>query len=318
MADLSRRELLSSAAAGLAATTGGLRRGRVLGDASREHASSSGADGFAPERHAFGFRNWSGEGAFETQHDHERISEAEAAAVVDRWRTEVAALDVSEERAGAIARDVYEGVNRRSGTNGHCFGMIYAAQQYHRDPDSIPAPAARACDIPKPTGEYAPVGDDIDRYHNEQFLDFGCWWTGRALRLPKELAPIDYGVQLSKIRAAVDAGGTIGLGLGDSLRDAIHVVLAYDYESTADGTRVAVYDPNYHAGDYRDGRATGSVWFETGGETVRAAASGGFGRVMTLPRTREADTSRFLAEGLETDLRTTFSLLFDRASAGVR
>ena len=321
MADLSRRDLLSSAAGGLVAVTtgGGLRRRRTRVSAHQQDIDPPEEKGFTPEQHAFGFRNWgAGNGiSFDTQHDHERISETEAAAVVERWQAQVPALNASGERAESIARNVYEGVNGRSGTNGHCFGMIYAAQQYHRDPDSIPVPATRASDIPKPTGEYAPVGDDIDRYHNEQFLDFDCWWTGPLLRLPRELAPIDYGVQQSRIQTAIDEGETIGLGLGNSLQDAIHVVLAYDYEPTTDGIRVAVYDPNYRASDFRDGRATGSVRFKTAGRTVRVATSGGFRRVMTLPQTREVDASRFLAEGLETDLRTTLSFLFDWANATV-
>jgi hypothetical protein len=268
---------------------------------------------FDPTVHGFGFKNWATDPSntkFTPPHDHSRISKEEATEAVGEWNREIEGFDISHRAADSLATDVYHAVNKGSATAGHCLGMVYAAQQYFKNPDSLPVDVDSADDIKEPTGDYAPVGQDIDRYHNEQQIDADVWWSPRILKAPKEIAPIDYQKQLDRITTAIDAGETIPLALGDSFKMTGHVVLAYDYEETGTGTRVQVYDPKFRASEYPDQLSI--IGFDESGENVTAQSSRGYERVLTLPESTEAHPGLFLAEGLTTDLASVFQLLFSR------
>lgn len=246
----SRRALLRSTV-GLGATAIGLT------GISRWSAAE---DGFDPERHGFGFRNW---GAGQREF-HIPVAETDPAQVAVRdhifteWdgRAE-SVFDVELRQTNdvfleALATLLRIAIVQRAGTNGYCYGMSLAAQAYYESPSSIPIDRRYASDIRHPaeplSEPVAPVYRDIAQLQADQYLRFRSWLGRRAMLWPER---IDVAAQLRDIRAVVDVFGTAQVFLFAGSTKG-HQVLAYDYEDHADGTSVSVYDPNFSASSYED------------------------------------------------------------------
>lgn len=163
----------------------------------------------------------------------------------------------------ALALQVYVNVNQGAATNGHCYGMVYAADTYYHSPAELPEDATSASAIPKPTGEFESVGDDIDYYHNTQYLEFDAWYARQVLFSSE---PLDYEAQLGAITSAIDETGTAGLSLHATQRGWGHQILATGYTRRENSVEVSVYDPNIAAEPSTyDGEAAPSVTFDTSG-----------------------------------------------------
>lgn len=276
----SRRELLAGIAgialAGSRPAAG--RSGPADGATATDRRANAGRpaqrDEFDPAVHGFGFRNWSTREAVFATHDHDAVDEAEVRRLLGRrWERParrtlgVDVLGLSDALLAAITKQVYVSVNQLSGTNGHCYGMVFAAQQYYEDPGSVPLDRGTASEFDHPEApvddpETGPVARDVDHYHLTQFLDFRSWLGRRAMAWPSW---IDYRRQLNRVTAAIDEFGTAGLTVFDSGNRASHQVLAYDYRRTADATRLFVYDPNYPAGRYARSADPPAVVVDTSG-----------------------------------------------------
>ncbi len=268
---------------------------------------------FRPATNGFGFKNWKTDpqtASFEPRHNHDSVTQDESAAIVRQWVQNVDEFDVSDKIAKSIGTDLYHSVNRGTAANGHCVGMIYTAREFYNQSESIPADATSASEIEKPTGMYSAVGTSIDQYHNQQYFDFDFWWSTRVLRLPSEIAPIDYQRQVERIQEAIDAGETIPVALGNSFQSSGHAVLAYDYEESDSGILVHVYDPNNEASAYPDKMSF--IGFDTSGSRITANSSLGYQRILTLPRSPDVDAGKFLAAGLNAELTSLFESLFQR------
>ena len=153
-----------------------------------------------------------------------------------------------------VARQLYVAVNQLSATNGHCYGMVFTAQRYYENPDSIPLgreSASRLAHPEKSTGGREPaVGSDIDHYQNKQFLS-PYSWLGR--RRAYGLGDIDYRAEVATITAAVGEYGTAGITVFNPNSLYSHQVLVYGYERDAEGITFRIYDPNVPAPDYARG-----------------------------------------------------------------
>lgn len=186
--------------------------------------------------------------------------------------------------------------------------------QYFDDPDSIPVDVTQASSIKKPTGRFSTVGSDIDRHHNQQFLDFDLWWSSCVVgvRDVDVIASIDYETQMERIKRVIDAGQVIPVALGtSSLTDTrAHAVLAYDYKETQRGLYVRAYNPNYKASEQPGGR--GNFGFNTKGDSITVSAFRGFDRVMTLPQTPHTDEGTLLAASLKNKPGELFNTLLQR------
>lgn len=265
----SRRGFLGGlSATAVTATLGGRARAvvgrpRVRGDA--EH-------GFDPASHGFGFVNWSSSSTRFPEHDHDAVTEAEIrTAILDGWggplRRVGIDLAASPELVETIARQVYVSANQLSASNGHCYGMTYAAQRYFERPDEVPLgrPSASAFshpEVPVDAPGKGPVATDVDALQTSQLLDPNAWIGRRGLLAP-EL--IDLGRQLGNLRAVLDDYGTAGITLVDSSSARSHQVLAYDARRRNGRTDVAIYDPNQPASDYEDGPRTLTLGRDVGG-----------------------------------------------------
>lgn len=268
---------------------------------------------FRPATNGFGFENWKTEpqtASFEPPHNHDRVTQEESAAVVRQWDQNVDEFEIPDRIVESIGSDLYYSVNQGTAANGHCVGMIYTAREFYNQPESIPGDATSASEIEKPTGSYSAVGASIDQYHNQQYFDFNFWWSTRVLRLPSEIAPIDYQRQIKRIQEAIDAGETIPIALGNSFQSSGHAVLAYDYEESDSGVLVRVYDPNNDASAYPDTMSV--VGFDTSGSEITASSSLGYQRILTLPQSPDVDAGKYLAAGLNAELTSLFGSLFQR------
>lgn len=238
---------------------------------------------FGPEENGFGFRNWSPASQY-----FEAPSEPSRASIRERIRTgwrdrsrELIGLDTSElpaRAADAIATQLRLAVVQRAGTNGHCYGMVLAAQQYFERPETIPVDRRTASEIEDPTVPVeeptAPVYEDIVRLQAEQYLRFRPWLGRRALLRP---AWIDTGAVLRDVRSVIDALGSATLTLYDGSLYA-HQVLGYRYEGVGDGTVISIYDPNRPAVTYRGERP--ALRFTRDGDTVSMDAYGRYTGVL--------------------------------------
>lgn len=242
----------ATAAATGALTTGSTRRGRA--QRTPEHS-----DAFDPTVHGFGFRNWGTSGSMYAEHDHDTVDEEQVRRVIRRRWDEPAARhlgvdvsDVERRTFDAIAKQLYVSINQGSATNGHCYGMVFAAQQYYDRPETVPLDRSVASELTHPEAPVdqpstAPVGREIDLFHVTQFLNFDAWIGRRAMLRPSW---IDYERQLDALTTAVDVTGTAGITLFETYDRPSHQVLVYDYERSGDRTRLFVYDPNYPAARY--------------------------------------------------------------------
>lgn len=210
------------------------------------------SDRFDPTVHGFGFPNWWGERgcsvlaedcpegrAFTVEYEPV-AREAVRAAVSGGW-----VVDPTVETTELLVRLVHSLAVRQLATNGHCYGMTLAAEDYRRDPASLPAARESASDVPRPTGSYEPVGRRIRAFHADQLLDSAALWLS-LLALDLGRANAVASVELAT--AAIDETGTAVLMFG-GLADG-HQVLAYDYEAGDDGVRFALYDPELPADEY--------------------------------------------------------------------
>ncbi|WP_115863889.1 hypothetical protein [Halorussus litoreus] len=300
--ETSRRALLSGLA-GLSVAGSGRVVGTSAADGSRvdpgrpgdRRASATRArqgdrrtrqrDGFDPSIHGFGFQNWSTRESVFTEHDHEAVDEGQVRRLLGRrWEgparrvLDVNVLKLPDTLFDAIAKQLYVSVNQQSGTNGHCYGMVFAAQQYFEDPGSVPLDREVASEFTHPETpvedrENGPVAAEIDYYHITQFFDLHSWLGRRAILRP---GWIDYERQLDRIAAVVDEFGTAGITVFDSQTRASHQVLVYDYSREPDATRLFVYDPNYRAGRYARPRPPEPIEVDTTGSepTVRPYGKG--------------------------------------------
>lgn len=254
-----RRRILA-AMAGVGVAGSGFGAGRALaGDHVEEHERR-----FQPTEDGFGFANWSTVDGGPAP-SVPTIGEGDVVATIrEEWREPVREhLGLGVERlpstlVSAIAKQIYTSLNQLSGTNGHCYGMVFAAQRYHEEPATIPLNRSRASQFVQPDEpigqpDVHPVLDEIEHFHRRQFTDFYAWLGRRAAFRPRW---IDYPEQLRDLTATVNAFGTAGITLVDTDDNAQHQVLVHDYEASPGLVTLEVYDPNVPASRYPDRRST--------------------------------------------------------------
>ncbi|SDM54205.1 hypothetical protein SAMN04487949_2014 [Halogranum gelatinilyticum] len=266
-----RRRFLGSVAA-LPAVAGGLS---AVGDVRARRSVA--ASRFDPAVDGLGFRNWSTADLTFPEHDHTQVSETEIRRTIKRdWKDPLESLfDVSvnglpSALINTIAEQLYVTANQLSSTNGHCYGMVFTAQQYFEQPETVPfdvdAPSEVAHpETPTDDPDYGPVADEIDLYQTSQALNLHAWFGRRNLLVPQW---IDYERQLENLTAVVDDRGTAGITVFDPATKLAHQVLVYGYETETDGVRLYVYDPNFAAQFYERwaNRQAASIYVDTSGD----------------------------------------------------
>lgn len=261
-----RRRLLQFAAGGAAGTMWGtVDRPRSLApDGSSLDAPAPAEDGFDPALHGYSFPNWAGDVGTAADGDEFAFEPGQLSREDVRGTIEEAwTAGLSEAATNLMTRIVYSWIGGGAATNGHCYGMIFSADEYFRDPSALPADADVTSEIPQPTGPYERVGDRIRRLQTSQLLRAEPFWFA-FLGFRWGLG--DQQESLRQLTTSIDETGTGGLILNGEA-DA-HQVLAYEYERTDDGTVVGVYDPNHDAGDYQDGDPWTLVVDEETGEVI--------------------------------------------------
>lgn len=240
-------------------------------------ASTASGGRFDPASDGFGFRNWSTTDPQYPTHDHSHVSEDEIRRTIKRnWKKPMASLlDVSVSGlpsvlVNTIAEQVYVTANQLSATNGHCYGMVFTAQQYFEEPDTFPLgvdgpPAVENPEAPTGDAKRGPVADEVDLYQTSQALSLYAWLGRRNMVRPKW---IDYEAQLANLTAVVDEMGTAGITIFDPASNVAHQVLVYDYEVQAKQTRLSLYDPNFAARFYRraQNRKRATITVDTSGD----------------------------------------------------
>lgn len=246
---LSRRSFLAAASAGAVAAVPFVRGS----SREREGEPAAVAGGFDPTRHGFGFHNWRIQrGPYPGVDGSDPETE-----FVERWHAPFRhAFDsplgsMPGRLREALAGHAREGLLEATRTNGYCYGMVFAAQQYFERPETLPAGFEHAGEITHPEAPLSipetPVLDDVVDYHTAQYLDFYAWFGRYALAEPEW---IDYDEQLRELTAAIDRHGTAGVTLVSRTSVRSHQVLAYGYERRPGRVSIAVYDPNYVAATY--------------------------------------------------------------------
>ena len=224
----------------------------------RINLSNYNKESFDPDIHAFDFNNWSvvgpdEEAAFDPAHNHRNISLNEVKTIIEQeWKTELEEYNITTlGPQSALALLLYVNNNQGSATRGHCFGMVFTAQEYFEQPDNIPVDVSSVDEIPRPTGEYSSVGDRIDFYQNTAYLNFDTYTRGEII-LKNRSTDINYDNNLEKIKNSIDDAGTAPIGLSQYIpapsdepsKWKAHQVLAYDYTEDTEVTSIDVYDPN--------------------------------------------------------------------------
>lgn len=260
---LTRRHVLWGAATALVST-------RAVGQPVPDREPRASAR-FTPVVHGFGFRNWSPESQYFDLPPTGDPNSIETR-IRTGWREQSrAVLDMNSATLPAplleaLATNLRVSIAHFAGTNGHCYGMVLAAQQYFDHPETIPVDRGTASEIEDPTipldRPETPVYQDIVRLQADQFLRFRAWLGRRALVHPEW---IDTDAVLRDVRSVVERFGTASLLLF-SERLYGHQVLAYGYVDHGDEIEVSVYDPNRTAGSYR--HQYDAVWFDRGREGV--------------------------------------------------
>jgi hypothetical protein len=140
-------------------------------------------------------------------------------------------------------------------TNGRCGGMTYAALDYfHRGraaPAYEPRSPARVPPDAHPLARYL-YRRQLESFGNDSALRFLAWTL-----FPDEGLPFAKGVrrwtedEISKVRAAIDAGRPVPLGLIGARKlpevgRRNHQAVAFGYHRVAGGVDLLVYDPNNH------------------------------------------------------------------------
>ncbi|EJN58462.1 hypothetical protein [Halogranum rubrum] len=233
---------------------------------------------FDPAVHGFGFRNWATTDPIVPSHDHRDVSEREVRRTIKRdWKDplesvfDVEMSGLPSTLVNTIAEQVYVTANQLSATNGHCYGMVFTAQQYFERPDTLPFDVDAASDVRHPEApterpDSGPVAEEVDLYQTTQALSLYSWFGRRNLINP---AWIDYEQQLTNLTAVVDELGTAGITLYDPKTRLAHQALVYDYERSPTGVSLSLYDPNFRARFYKRSanRRAARLFVDTTGDT---------------------------------------------------
>lgn len=216
-------------------------------------------DAFAPRTDGFNFFNWGGDKCWDGAcHDHDAVSREEIKRILsDLWPS-----SLGEEYLTGIVEFVYNELNSQAATNGHCFGMVFAAREYFRGTQTLPEGIDQTADLDRPAAPYESVGDMIDFHQSTQALDGSMTnsihesiLNGLRLLLPDRL--IEEPVEREQLKKAIDDDGFAPIALGTSGRGMIHQILGYRYVEGVDRTTVYVYDPNSNATQYRRNQSAG-------------------------------------------------------------
>lgn len=232
---------------------------------------------FDPSQHGFGFRNWSTNGGTVEQSVGAIEEDTIREVILEDWgepMRESVGLSIEnlpEVLISLISRQIYTSANQLSGTNGHCYGIVFAAQRYYEEPDAIPLDRNAASEFTHPAEPLDdptvhPVLDEIEWFHIRQFVDFYGWVGRRALFHPQW---INYHSQLADIRATVDNYGTAGVSILNSADQILHQVLVYDYQEEGSVTTLFVYDPNRRADRYAQEGGLLTIEIDTGSDPPR-------------------------------------------------
>ncbi|KAB1198114.1 MULTISPECIES: hypothetical protein [Haloferax] len=257
MVPLGRREFLAGVGTAVGVT------GSLAGVAGASQSESR----FDPVRDGFGFPNWASKDTWYPEHEHVRVDPASVEARIRReWKStfaEVFGYALSNTPGALLtllSRQLSVSVNQLAASNGHCYGMTYAAQRYFERPGDLPDEVDVAAEVSDPEiplgSDEGPIGDLIDHYQTRQLLDIHAWLGRRRMFRPKH---IDFEAELAALVAVIDEFGTAGVTLVDTVSGTSHQVLAYDYTDTADGAQLALYDPNYPARQYRQTKRTFTI-----------------------------------------------------------
>lgn len=211
----------------------------------------AGSRGFEPATDAFGFPNWSGETGCETYPEPNSCSEDATFELsfntvglqtvrdaLSEWSISMPSTQLKMSALAARALVV-----RQSVSNGHCYGIVFAAKEYAADPSALPEDIDSASDIPRPSDAYESVGEKIRQYHVSQKLSSEVFW---ATMCEFWFGAIDYESAADDVMDALD-DGTAALLLGQSDADGAHQVLAYDYVENDGTIEFHLYDPNVPA-----------------------------------------------------------------------
>lgn len=296
--------------------------------AAGDDEQSNDADGFDPAIHGFGFPNWTGECGCKTpkaKMDCQSCSESERFTLefesIDRETVLESVRDwdynLKAAQAELISRLVHQGLARLTASAGHCYGMVFAAQEYYRDPAALPEGVDTASEVPRPTGEFEPVGERIRTYHTSQQVSAATKWQALWGVIFDQ---VDLSAALEQILTTLDRQDTVSVALGrfEAPIYTGHQVLAYDYEVRSDEGLVDIYcyDPNFAADSAEyplDGRARRPLVadMETGSLEQPYATLGGtiYDRYAPLDPSISLTGAEILVESEDS--------LFDRFSNGV-
>ncbi|WP_267642139.1 hypothetical protein [Haloarchaeobius amylolyticus] len=212
---------------------------------------------FDPATHGFGFRNWGTKSQYFAAPPTEPRGNLPER-VRTGWRNHARALlgvqsiSASTLLVEAIATQLRTAVTQRAGTNGHCYGMVLAAQSYFEDAGTIPVDREVASEIESPvvpvdTPE-TPVYDDIVRRQASQFLRLRVWLGRVPMVYP---GWIDTTAVVRDIAASVRELGSAAVMVFTPGSLSAHQVLVSDVTETDGGVSMRVYDPNRPAWAYR-------------------------------------------------------------------
>ncbi|WP_416840324.1 hypothetical protein [Haloferax sp. DFSO52] len=229
--------------------------------------ASQSATRFDPSRDGFGFPNWASTDTWYPEHEHVQIDPESVEERIRReWKgtfTDVFGLALSNTPGSLlnlVSQQLSVSVNQLAASNGHCYGMTYAAQRYFEQPDDLPSEVDVAAEVSDPEiplgSDEGPIGDLIDHYQSRQLLDIHAWLGRRRMFRPKR---IDFEAELAALAAVIDEFGTAGVTLVNTVSGSSHQVLVYDYTDTPDGARLALYDPNFPAKQYQQTTRTFTI-----------------------------------------------------------
>jgi hypothetical protein len=202
----------------------------------------------------------------------------------------------------ALVSVMYPVLNSGAATDGHCYGMVYAGQEYFKQPDTLPVSTAEtANDITAPTAGNDAVGSDIDFYQNSQYFDNDTAVLLLQLSLQQVPAPQ---ATLDDLRQTIETEGVAPVSLSASESNLGHQVLAYAVTDTAETTELHIYDPtspgssgqrpgfNHWAREFNsvidlpDGAVTAaqktSIEFDTNGQTTTVSPYNRYDQIAPL------------------------------------
>lgn len=218
-----------------------------LGTLGHHHSFTNNTGGFDPAAHGFGFFNWAGDHGITVDGEpFEYRRETIDRDMVTNAITEDWSYEANEIVQSIVSRVIYTYVSTQAATNGHCYGMIHAADEFFNNPERLPNSVDSASEIPKPTNDYEEVGDLITQYQTSQIISTeSVWIVNNALRNDD----VDTELSLDELMTEIDETNTAGVGLyhTNSEEGGLHAVLAYDYERVGDRVIVYVYEPNVPA-----------------------------------------------------------------------